>query len=64
MMMTKTDYTIKDLKVYKSGKLEAHGFGDIESALHSIWVMEGKRERTFFVESEGIVYLKEELKED
>ena len=61
--MTKTDYTIKDLAVYKSGKLEAHGFNDMESALHSIYVIEGKREGSFFVESKGIVYLKEELKE-
>ena len=59
--MTKTDYTIKDLKVYKNGKMESHGFGDMDSALHSIWVMEGKRQGTFFLESKGIVYLQEEI---
>ena len=63
MMMTKTDYTIDNLKVMKHGKLEAHGFGDTESALHSIWVMCGKKQGTFYVEVNGDVFLQEELKD-
>lgn len=62
-MMTKTDYKIDNLKVMKYGKIEAHGFGDIESALHSVFVMEGKKQGTFYVEINGDVFLQEELKD-
>lgn len=62
MMMQKTNYTIdQSFKVYKNDKLEAHGFTDMESSLHSVWVMEGKPLGTFFVESNGVVYKKEAL---
>ena len=61
MLMTKTDYTIKDLVVYKNGKLRCHGFRDMGSALHAVYTIEGKKEGTEFVESDGIVYKKEVL---
>ena len=63
MMFTKTDYTIDNLKVMKRGKLEAHGFSDVEGALHCIYVLNGKVEGTFFIENDGVVYKQEELKE-
>ena len=65
MMMEKTNYTItsrgNNTIVSKDGKLEAQGFTDMESCLHSVWVMEGKQAGTFFVESCGVVYKKEVL---
>ena len=44
--MKKTEYKLEqkdnNLRVLKNGKIEAQGFGDEESALHAIWVIEGK----------------------
>ncbi len=64
MLITKTDYTIdQSFKIHKHGKLEAHGFNDSESALHCVWVMEGKVPGTFFVEVNGEVFKQEKLNE-
>lgn len=41
--------------VWKNSKVEAQGLGDTESALHAIWVLEGKNANDFFVEDEGVV---------
>ncbi len=61
--MTKTAYTIdQNFVVHKHGKLEAHGFQDMESALHAVFKMEGKALGTFFVEVNGEVFKQEELK--
>lgn len=62
MLISKTPYTIENLKVLKNGKLQAQGLGDMESALHCVFVLEGKKENTFFVEINGEVFLQEELK--
>ena len=44
--------------VWKNSKVEAQGFNDEESALHAIWVIEGKDKNEFFVENNGIVFKK------
>ena len=66
MMMQATAYTLQrstnNIKVLLNGKLESHGFQDTESALHSIYVMEGKKQGTFFIEDNGNVFMQEELK--
>lgn len=57
--MHETDYRIE--KVYNNvmvtieDKIIAQGLGDTESALHCIWVIEGKNENEFYVEKDGIV---------
>lgn len=61
MLMVKTEYTVQDLRIYKDGKVQAYGFMDMDSALHAVFCMEGKKQGTFFVESEGIVYLQEKV---
>ena len=64
MLMTKTAYTIdQSFKIHKHGKLEAHGFQDMESALHAVFKMEGKVPGTFFVEVNGEVFKQEKLNE-
>jgi len=54
-----TDYKIEhcgtNIMVWKNSKVEAQGLGDTESALHAIWVLEGKNANDFFVEDEGVV---------
>ncbi|MDQ7067772.1 MAG: hypothetical protein Q9M40_07255 [Sulfurimonas sp.] len=59
--MKKTDYTIKkeekDFSVLKNGLYMTQGFFDKESALHSIWVTEGKDPLEFYVEHDNIVFL-------
>ena len=51
--MTKTNYTVtqdgNNTIVNKNGSLVAQGFTDTESAMHCVWVMEGKQVGTFFV---------------
>lgn len=44
--MVKTKYTLKKkesglLMVVKDGVIEAQGFNDEESALHSVWILKG-----------------------
>jgi len=61
-MKTKTDYTIerkRTMTVLRHGKIEALGFSDTESALHAIWVMEGRRPDRWYSEEDGVVYLHE-----
>ena len=41
--------------ITSNGKIVAQGFGDKESALHSIWVIEGKNSNDFYREKDGIV---------
>jgi len=67
MLMIKTPYTLSingsNIRIMLNNKLEAQGFTDTESALTAIHKMEGKKQGHFYVESDGIVYLKEELDE-
>ena len=55
----KTNYTIKpkhnQLAVYQDNKIVMQGFGDKESALHSIWVTEGKTRGHFYICEGGVV---------
>ena len=57
----KTNYTIEKsretYRVLKHGKIEAQGFGDVESALHAVWVLEGKKMSEFYTEVDGDVHL-------
>ena len=58
-MSKKTNYTIRkcgnNTSVWKGEKREAHGFGDDESALHAIWVIEEKNQNDFYVVHDGEV---------
>ena len=56
----KTKYQLnqegEQFEVLKNGKIEAKGFNDEESALHSVWVIEGKVYDHFYVADDvGIV---------
>ena len=65
MLMTKTNYTVrKQGKTYsalKDGAIEAYGFGDVDSTLKAIHVLEGSNMNHFYEEGNGIVYLKSNL---
>jgi hypothetical protein len=50
------DKTASNIKVMIGSKIEAQGFGDEESALHGIWVLEGKIPTTFYVEAKDGIY--------
>ena len=54
-----TPYTITTegrlCTVYKDGKITAKGFFDVESALHAIWVDEGKILEDWYYELDGAV---------
>lgn len=60
MMIEKTGYTIvtagATLRVVKNGRVEAQGFGDKESALKAIHVIEGSEKKDFYTESKSLVY--------
>ena len=68
--MKQTDYTIKKdgerYTVYRNGKREAYGFNDKESALHSIWVIEGSQlGHIYYVNDEDVLlYLIEKEKDE
>ena len=65
--MIKTDYTVtqngNNTIVNKNGSLVAQGFTDTESAMHCVWVMEGKQQGTFFSLSGNTVIKQERLSE-
>ena len=59
--MKKTNYELQEeksgyLTVLKDGKCEAKGFNDEESALHAIWVIEGRDLRYWFKREGAEVY--------
>jgi len=58
-MTHKTDYTIEkcgnNRTVWKNSKVASKGFTDDESALHSIWVLEGKNQNDFYVVHDKVV---------
>ncbi len=56
----KTNYDIRKegalYSVYDGEKMACKGFFDEESALHAIWVQNGKREDCYYAVEEGVVY--------
>ena len=60
--MIKTNYTIIKEATYivmEGGSHVTKGFTDIDSALHSIWVLNGKVKEHFYQEVNGFVYLEQ-----
>jgi len=61
--MIETNYRISKNKetflVSDYGKTVAQGCIDIESALHAIWVLEGKQSTHYYHEEDGVVLLEE-----
>ena len=55
----KTNYTLEycgnNIMVWRGSKMVAQGFNDDESALHAIWVLEGKNLNDFYAVSSGVV---------
>ena len=66
--MKNTSYTIKKegtiFIVFKDKIIETKGFTDIGSALHSIWVVEGKVAKDWYYEKEGAVVKGAKVQED
>ena len=58
MTKTVTDYKIgEDGRIFKGEEFMAHVVGEDDSALHCIWVLEGKKEHHFYTHDGGVVYL-------
>lgn len=61
MIIEQTKYTIvpdhNRLAVLLDGRIEAKGFTDEESALHAVWMKQGKKAGHFYTVKEGVVYL-------
>ena len=58
----KTNYTINNTAPYESfenGISLTKGFFDIESVLHSIWVLNDKNINHFYEAVDGVVYCRE-----
>jgi len=59
--MQQTKYVIQKesarLTVYLNDKVVSKGFTDIESALHSVWVLNGKNQNHFYKQRDGKVFL-------
>ena len=49
------EYCGNNIMVWENSKMVAQGFTDDESALHAIWVLEGKNQNDFFVVNDGVV---------
>ena len=66
-MSKETNYTLEYLEnnimVWNNSKVVAQGFTDNESALHAVWVMEGKNLDNFYKVNDGCVTLHEKLNE-
>lgn len=64
-IMDKTDWIIisdnNRLTALYKGKIEAKGLDDMASALHAVWVMEGRKKGHFYIEINGEVFLTSEL---
>jgi len=60
MRMERTDYRLGDhhntIGVFKGEKRKAYGFGDVESALKAVHVLEGRPLWAFFDNINGIVF--------
>jgi len=60
--LDETEYTISKTapyEAYKDGQTITKGFFDIESTLHSIWVLNGKVLTNFYEAIDGVVYCRE-----
>lgn len=60
--MKKTNYVLHKEKsgsftVLNNNKVCSKGFNDIESALHSVWVLNGKNQNHFYKQRDGKVFL-------
>ena len=58
MVNNPTPYTISNCGghriVWKNSKVVSQGFFDDDSALHSVWVIEGKNPNHFYVQHKGV----------
>lgn len=65
MLMERTNYTVEKVgesfTVYDSGKIEAKGCPDIDSAMQAVWSLTGKREGVSYFDCNGAVILQKRL---